>query len=545
MSTVTLSKESHTNPTKFRASYESAKLILDGDTFAAHTSKLAAGKTIRTRSKITIVGGGFGGIGAALSCVKNLKEQDYVLFEKHEDLGGTWWANTYPGCASDIPAVWYSYYGEVATNWSDLRPPQYEMEEYIKSVVEKHHIGEHARCGTYIELATWDDVRGSWEIRAVDLKSGDRIIHTTAILANCTGGLVVPNKFLVPGLDSFKGNYMHSGIWDWSVDFSGKKVIVIGNGCSAAQVVPALLDYNPASITQLVRSQHYVFPPHPKGIFWLYYLLSWSRWGIVFVRLLIATVAETRYPMFTSTGYLSRFMRWINTRIALRYMTKTIPKEYHEILIPKFKIGCKRLIFDYFYAPSLLNPKIDVKLNEIKEVRERLVVLKDGQELEADIIVACTGYNIKQSFSPYKVVGRNGMEVGKLWGEKTASAYETVLVKNCPNYFTIGGPNSATGHSSVVLAIENACAYFTLVSKKILDGTYKSVCVKDEKYDEWFETTQSILSKSVFGTKYGGCVSWYSDDFNATAYPYSQITYYRRMRNVKWADLEVEKWKRD
>lgn len=195
MSTITLSKESHKEPFKYRASYQSAKRILDADSFDAHTSKLPVGKTVRSRSKITIIGGGFGGIGVALSCEKNLKEQDYVLFEKHENLGGTWWANTYPGCASDIPAVWYSYYGEVATNWSDLRPPQYEMEEYIQSVVHKYGIQDHARCQTYIELATWDEAAAVWVVRAVNLTTGDRIVHTTNILANCTGGLVVPTNF--------------------------------------------------------------------------------------------------------------------------------------------------------------------------------------------------------------------------------------------------------------------------------------------------------------------------------------------------------------
>lgn len=543
VATHTLTRESHKNPDKFRISYQDANARLGEKPVVPKNDQLPVKESL---SKVTIIGGGFGGIATAMTLKKKFNMEDFTMFEKHAQLGGTWWANTYPGCASDIPALWYSYSDELVSNWSDLRPPQYEMQEYIQRIVKKYNLNFHARVETIVERAEWDEETGYWVLTGRDLNTGQGFKHTTKILANSTGGLVTPNTFKPKGIENFKGVSMHSAIWDHSVDFKDKKVLVIGNGCSAAQVLPALLNFNPKKITQVVRSQHYIFPPHPKFLEKLYWLLSFSSVGLRFVRYFVVAAAEARFPMFSGDGWLNRLMRRVNTRLSLKYMKSTIPEKYHEMLIPKFKIGCKRLIFDYFYAPSLQDPRVDVKLDEIALVNEKSVELKSGEILDADIIVACTGYNIDKSFSPYELIGRNKFNATKNWKDNGVTAYETILIKNCPNYFAIAGPNSATGHSSVVMAIENGCEYFARVGGKILDGTYKSICVKDEKYDEWFKTTQDALGKSVFGSKFGGCVSWYSNSkANSTAYPYSQITYHKRMTNVKWNDLETEKYKYD
>ncbi|EGV66297.1 FAD-dependent monooxygenase [Yamadazyma tenuis] len=541
--TYTLSRESHKDPNTFRIKYKDAKLVLDD----REQSKWYIDKSIpvkETSSKVAIIGGGFSGIGAAMTTINKLGESDLVLFEKHESLGGTWFANTYPGCASDIPALWYSYTSELVSNWSELRPPQYEMLEYIRRVVDRYQLNSKARLKSQIQQATFNEKTNHWEIEGFNLATGERFKHTAQIICNCSGGLVVPNKFAPKGMETFKGDYMHSGIWDWSVDFKGKKVVVIGNGCSAAQVVPELLKFEPESVVQLVRSQHYILPPHPRFLLYLYNLLSRWGFGLLLLRWIVMIVAESRYPMYKDTGLVGRFVRWWNTRNSVRYMRKTVPKKFHDVLIPKYKIGCKRLIFDYVYCPTLHDPRIDVKAEQVVEVKEHSVILTDGSEIQADIIVACTGYDLNKGAAPYKLIGRNGNDVSKYWKENGPSAYETFLAKDLPNLFLIAGPNSASGHSSVVQAIEISCGYYAKVAKKILDGTYASICVKDEKYLEWFETTQKLLKQSVFGTAYGGCVSWYSDaKVNFAAYPYSQITYFRRGRNVKWDDLDLVKTK--
>lgn len=536
MAVLTLSKESHKDPSKFRIQYETADTILGNNFGTQVDNKLPV---IETESKVAVIGGGFGGLGIALSILKKLKTDDFVIFEKHDDFGGTWYANTYPGCASDIPAILYLFSDELVNNWSDIRPPQFEMEEYIQRLVVKYGLRERCNLSTQIFETKWIEKIAKWEITGLNLKTGQRIKHTAKIIANSTGSLVVPNKFNPLGLENFKGDVMHSAIWNHNVSFKGKKVVVVGNGCSAAQVIPALLDdYEPESIVQLVRTPHWIFPPHPRFLAILYWLLGWSTIGLLAVRYLVLFGSEIRYPMYSGNGRLSRFVRWLNTRVSRRYMKSKIPEKYHDILIPKYKIGCKRLIFDYHYAPSLQDERIDVKRDEIAQVKSHSVVLKSGEEIRADIIVTCVGYNVTKSYVPYTIIGKDGFVLNQEWLQNGIAAYETILPKNVPNFFFLAGPNSVTGHSSVILAIENGCEYFTTVSSKILDGTYDVISVKPEKYDEWHTTTQELLKRQIFGTSYGGCVAWYTNEKgNPASYPFSQIKYHHSMTHVKWEDL--------
>lgn len=539
MSTVKLARESHKDAQKFRINHDDAMRVLGPDAFLPIDNK---SPIITSSSDVALIGAGFGGITASLACREQLKTDDFVVFDKHYNWGGTWWANTYPGCASDIPALWYLIFSELNRNWSDLRPPQYEMEEYLLTVVKKHNLDRHARFGTAVNRLVWNDDEGVWIIEATNVKSGQRYEHRARIVFSCQGGLVYPVQLQAPGLDKFEGQYMHSALWDHSVDFKNKKVVVVGNGCSAAQVIPALMDQLDVQlVTQVFRSKHWIMPPLPHFVYVFYKWLSGTRAGLVLVRWMLALAAEARYPLYQGNGLVLRIVRWLITRLSRNYI-RLAPAKYHDLLMPDYKIGCKRLIYDYKYIPSLKSPKFDLKGLTIKEITGREVILNDGTRLEADIIVACTGYNVPTTFyNSYSAIGRHGINVQDMWKQEGVSAYKTTMVRDCPNFFFIAGPNSATGHFSVVSAIENCCAFASRVARPVLEGKYKSVCVKRSAYYDWFLTTQDRLKRAVFGTKFGGCVLWYAEDgVNATAYPYSQVHYWITSRLFLKKDLEYE-----
>ena len=155
------------------------------------------------------------------------------------------------------------------------------------------------------------------------------------------------------------------------------------------------------------------------------------------------------------------------------------------------------MIFDYNYVPSLKDPRIDIKTERIDKVVEDGILLESGEHIEADIIVACTGYNLSKSHFNFEIVGRKGADITQLWKEEGASAYRTLLIKHCPNLWTIGGTNSITGHASVVMGIENGVDYFLKTAKPVFQGKAKSVQVKDEAYDNWLTTLQKEINKSV------------------------------------------------
>lgn len=540
MTTVHITQESHTNRRKFRIRHDDAMGVLGPD---AHAPIASAAPVVTSTSEVAIVGAGFGGLAAALTCKNQLKTDDFVVFDKHEQWGGTWWANTYPGCASDIPALWYSIFGALNDNWSALRPPQYEMEEYILEVVKQQNLQKHARFGIITQQMTYNAERGNWTISAINAKTGQRYEHTSTVVFSCKGGLVHPQQLQLPGLDRFQGNYMHSALWDHSVEFSGKNVVVVGNGCSAVQVIPALVDeLHVKSVTQVFRSKHWIRPPLPDFLQWMYKAASYSRIGMVMLRWFVAVIAETSYPMFQGNGVIARALRWLYLGACKSYIRRNCPEKYHLLLIPDYKIGCKRTICDYKYVPTLNNPKVLLTDSPIVRVGEHWVEFGDGSRVDVDIIVACTGYDLSKSFAESgTVVGRHGTNVKQLWDQEGISAYRTVMVRDCPNFFLIGGPNSATGHYSVVSAIENGCAFAARAIRPVITGKAKSVEVKRSAYYKWFEYTQQLLSSGVYGSAFGGCTSWYSaNGLNSTTYPASQVHFWLTARQNHLKDMEYE-----
>lgn len=530
---------SHKDPSPYRAKVEDTNAVLGPDvSFYEDTSKPVQ----HTKSKVGIIGAGFGGIAASLMCKKKWKTDDFTVFDKHEEWGGTWWANTYPGCASDIPALWYSIFAELNDNWSTLRPPQYEMEEYLLNVVEKWGLRKQSQLGVVVNDAIWQEESGTWLLKGSHIKLGQRFEHTCQILLACSGGLVYPNQLKAPGLENFKGHYMHSALWDHSVEIKGKNIVVVGNGSSAAQVVPALVDEcDAAQVTQVFRSKHWISPPPPPFLHTAYNFLKRWRFGLVLLRWIVALFAELRYPLFQGDGPFARLLRAANQWLCKRYVRKYAP-EYYDKIIPDFKLGCKRLIFDYKYIPLLRNPRIELNDSGIDHITEDTVYFKDGTKAKADVIVACTGYSVPKSFyNGVSVTGRNGINVQALWKKEGVSAYKTHMVRDQPNFFFFAGPNSATGHSSVVSAIENAVAWVGKVAKPIVDGKSKSVICSRSAYYEWFERTQKQLSTAVFGSPFGGCNSWYTDgDQNPTTYPFSQVHYFIKSRIFGTGDLTYE-----
>lgn len=539
MSTVTSTKVSLTHPEEFRIAHKDAVRVLDDDGthFKADESK----PTIETSSKVAIVGGGLGGVAAALGLLKKAGETDFQIFEKHNQLGGTWYANTYPGCLSDIPAIWYSFSDELNTNWSCSQPPQAEMEEYILTVVKKHGIDKKATLGTAITRFEWDEENALWTLYGLDIESGQRIKHTASLVVAARGMLVMPNHLKAPGMDTYEGVYMHSALWDYGVSFEDKSVLVVGNGCSATQVVPSLLaDFKPKSITQVVSTKQWVMPEVTKALHLLYRLIGTSWLGSMFCRVVISSVAEMRYPMYTGNNWISKIVRYLNEKTALHYMKTTCPQEYQHLIIPEYRIGCKRLIFDRGYLQSLHDERMHVTGSRIKLVEGKMVTFQDGLRIKADIIVACTGYDVSKPFFMDTVIGKDGVTLNKLWKDEGVAAYETFMVKSFPNFYLVGGPNSATGHSSVVLAIENGVNFFLNTAAPVLNGTRKSVTVKSEAYDRWDADCQRKLSEAVYGSLFGGCVSWYtSNGRNHTMYPDSQLRMWYRSQYPNYSDLEL------
>src|SRR5579864_5596617 len=182
---------------------------------------------------IAVVGGGFGGIGAAVM-LKRAGHEDVTVFEKGERVGGVWHHNTYPGAACDIPSHLYEFSFAPNHDWSRRYAPQAEIQAYLEELIERHGVGDRIRTGVEVSSARWDAERSRW---VLETSAGS---HEADVLLTACGQLSVPKIPSILGLESFDGPAFHTARWRHDVPLEGKRVALIGTCCSAIQVGPAI-----------------------------------------------------------------------------------------------------------------------------------------------------------------------------------------------------------------------------------------------------------------------------------------------------------------
>ena len=189
-----------------------------------------------TKTGIAIIGSGFSGICMGIQ-LKKAGINDFLIFERATEIGGTWRDNTYPGVACDVSSHMYSFSFEPKPNWSRIFSPQAEILQYIKACVTKYELASFINYNTNITGAEFDEKNSQWIIRT---QSSDTVIADTLI-----NGMGPLNRAVVPhlvGIESFTGKIFHSSEWDHSFDLTGKRVAIIGTGASAIQIVPNIVN---------------------------------------------------------------------------------------------------------------------------------------------------------------------------------------------------------------------------------------------------------------------------------------------------------------
>lgn len=435
---------------------------------------------------------------------------------------------------------------------------------------DKYQINDKIQLNTDVTELRWLEDEEQWEVLlthmapgAGDLSSRDREqrikdhgsesvilsqeVVRAKIVVSAVGGLVEPNSFpsSIPGREDFQGEIFHSARWNQEVDLNGKDIVVVGTGCSAAQFVPALTKapYNAKSVTQVMRSPPWVVPkdPAPGG------KENWEKWS-PFLFDMIPGLARCFRTMLFVIGEFSFFTIFKDSpknkknreRLEahlLKHMRNTVPEKYHEILTPDYAVGCKRRIFDDAWFTGLNNPKCNLTTQPLTRIQPRSVTLGPGRtypnpedtnsqvstekiEIPADVIILANGFELTTWLNPLKIYGKGGALMQDVWDERGgAQAYMGTAMDGYPNFFIIFGPNTATGHSSVILATENMINYSLPFIRKILAGDVKTVEVKKEAEVAWTKGIQAKLKNTVFSS--GGCHSWYktANGWNSTAYP--------------------------
>ncbi|MGE5828610.1 MAG: flavin-containing monooxygenase, partial [Micromonosporaceae bacterium] len=207
--------------------------------------------------RVAIVGAGFGGLGAAIS-LRRAGYRDFVVFERADDVGGTWRDNTYPGCACDVPSHLYSFSFAPHPGWSRSFSGQLEIWAYLRECVRRFELGPHLRLGHELRAATWDGGERRWRLQT---SAG---AYTADLLVAAAGPLSEPAIPPLPGLATFTGAVFHSARWDHDLDLAGRRVAVVGTGASAVQFVPRIAPAV-AQLSLFQRTPAWIIPRHDRA----------------------------------------------------------------------------------------------------------------------------------------------------------------------------------------------------------------------------------------------------------------------------------------
>ncbi len=467
-----------------------------------------------------IVGSGFAGLGAAVKLDQDGR-RDWVMLEKGDSLGGTWRDNVYPGCACDVESHLYSFSFAPNTEWTRTFARQAEIRSYLEDVADRYRLRDRIRFGAAVTGAEWDGA--GWDVRLAD---GETIRARYVVFG--TGALHEPSVPEIEGLDRFSGAVFHSAQWDHDRDLTGARVAVIGTGASAIQFVPAIAP-QVQSLTLFQRTAPWVLPKPDRPIS--------ERTRRAFRRVPGARAAYRASLYWRHEALVAGFlhppvMKAIQ-RLGRLYLRKAFAgdAELRRKVTPTFTMGCKRILMSNDYYPALRRDNVAVETGGISRITERGVVTDDGVEHEVDTIVFGTGFAVGDGMSRMAVTGRDGVKLTDAWRDGSQALLGTTIA-GFPNLFTIVGPNTGLGHSSMVLMIESQVSYVLDAMRTVDRHRAVAIDTRQESQDEFNADIQRQLEKAVWSR--GGCASWYLDAHgrNRTLWPGYTFTFRRRTRRI-------------
>ncbi|CAF3806223.1 unnamed protein product [Rotaria sp. Silwood1] len=474
-----------------------------------------------------IIGTGFSGLGTAIKLNK-LGIDNYILIERHGYVGGTWYANKYPGCACDVPSNLYSFSFEPNPKWSHYFSRQPEIAEYLEYCTDKYDIRRRIQFNTNVTQLKWIDEQKLWQV-TIQSNSQEKQFFARIIFA-ATGlfsNAAYPND--IPGIDKFQGQMCHTAEWNKSIDFNNKHVAVIGTGASAIQVVPEIQQMNVQQLFVFQRTPPWIIPRVDRRI-------SNFEKRLLTCFPIIQKLIRTSVYCSLETLVLSYGYRWpiryVNQELVISNLNREIKDiELRKKVTPTWELGCKRVLISSDWYSTLQKSNVKLITNRIKEIKSYSIITQNEDEYPVDIIICSTGFQTQKFALP--IYGINGYSLAEQWSE-TRQAYRGITVPNFPNLFILLGPNSRISHSSVIIMLEAQLKYIVEILLYIDKNNIRSFSIKQNVHDAYNQWIQSKLNKTVWHL--GGCHSWHQNakGIVTTIWPDFTWIYHLLMKNFDY-----------
>ena len=341
---------------------------------------------------VLIVGAGLSGIGAASHLRFRAPGKTFAILEARDAIGGTWDLFRYPGIRSDSDMFTLGY---GFRPWKEAKAiaDGPSIRSYIRDTARENDIEQHIRFNHRVVRADWSSDEARWTVEALRTDTGETVRVTASFLFGCTGYYRYDAGYTpqFEGTERFKGQIVHPQHWPEDLDYTGKRVVIIGSGATAVTLVPAMAE-RAAHVTMLQRSPSYVvsLPGQDPIADFLRSKLPAKvaypivRWKNVALATLFFRVSR-RWP---------KFMKGLIRKGVERRLPKGYDVDTH--FTPSYNPWDQRvcLVPDDDLFQAIRKGSASVVTDRIETFTEKGLKLESGEELEADVIVTATGLNL-------------------------------------------------------------------------------------------------------------------------------------------------------
>ena len=472
--------------------------------------------------KLVIVGSGFAGLGLAAK-LRERGIEDFVILEKSDGVGGTWRHNTYPGAECDIASMLYSYSFAPNSDWDFKWAKQPQILKYLEGFTKDRDLHRHIKFGVTVTAATY--ANGRWTVKT---KAGEK--YDCQFFVSAIGQLHHPFVPNFEGKEDFTRPSFHSAEWDHYVDLAGKNVGVIGVGASAAQLIPEVAKVA-EHLTVYQRSPNWIVNKHDRPYS---KVEKWLANKVPFMAKLYRGGLWCQgeffiWPVIKGAKLRGALVRKLN---ALEIKSHIKDPEKRAKLKPDYPVGAKRILLSDTYYKAIGQDNVTLETDGISRIQQEGIQTKTGNIHAHDVIVYATGFYTNPFLKEIEVSGEGGAGLREHWKDG-AFAYLGVTTSGFPNMFMLYGPNTNTGHTSIIYKLEAQFEHILKLIDKTGEGV---VTVKTPAETAYNIEAQDKLSKLTWAKVEA---SWYKDGSRVTNNWHGGSTEFkRRLENPIYEHFE-------
>jgi 4-hydroxyacetophenone monooxygenase len=494
---------------------------------------------------VTVIGAGVGGLAVALM----LKRAGipFQLFEKNAGVGGTWWESRYPGARLDTPSRGYTHlfgadypYPSPFCTWE-------ENQAYFHWVADTFELNDDIAFETEVRSLTWDDEAAEWEV-AVDGPDGRRTVRSNAVIT-AVGFLNRPRVPEIEGMDEFRGPSWHTSRWPGDADVTGKRVAVVGTGCTGYQLIPELA-HRTEHVVAFQRTPQWLFgvtgylSPFADEVTWLDrnlpYYTNYMRIRALSIGRALGRLT-TVDPDWDDPHTVSALNR-VSRDASLAFLhSKVADPELRAIMTPEHPPWSARPVLvddEYCVLDAIQRDDVTLVTSGIRRITESGIEDGDGVHHDVDVIVYATGFHASEYLFPMTVTGRGGRTLSEEWKVGGARAHRFCMVPGFPNLWTVYGPNT-NGALVPGSFHEQVTRYALTCMRRMLRDGGRAIEPLRDAYDRYNADVDDRNARRVWSDPRAHNYYWTEHGRSAVMCPFAIEEIFALLRHPPFDELEI------